>query len=142
MARTPIADRPALAQWLIRARGTAKMTAPAFLAALQAEGHKAPHPSNYAQWESGVVTPEETSLAPIIEFWAARKVAGPAVADPGPTLAAALMALAQELGAVREERTALAARVDQLEAMVRALVPAGGTGAGTAAAATPPPLPG
>lgn len=79
MARTPIDMRPAVAQWLIRARASRgdAYTAARFLDELRAATGSAPDRATYAQWESGAVTPKEASLAPVVAFWAERGIAAP-----------------------------------------------------------------
>ena len=54
-----------------------------------------------------------------------------------PDLATALLALATELTALREERQLLAARLDEVEAQVAELVAAAPSGSGSAAPAAP-----
>lgn len=143
MARTPIQERSPIARWLIGARGSLGLTAEDFLRALAESGAKAPHRSNYAGWESGRVTPEDSSLRPIVAFYAERGVDGPEptppTPEPVPDLASALLALArsndamaQELAALRAEReawergvlSALAATEGRArEALLASLVP-------------------
>lgn len=149
MAKTPIQDRPPLAQWLIRSREQLDLTAEAFLAELRAEGGRTPHRSNYAQWESGKVTPEPASLQPLVDFYAARGIGGPAehrpAADqPAPDLATALLALAEsnramaaELAALREERRESAARLEAMERAIQQL--AGRVAAAADATSAAPP---
>lgn len=84
MARTPVTDRPAISQWLIRARESHGMTQPDFLAALRAETGSMPDPATYSQWESGRRTPKDASLAPVVAFWGARGVA-PLAYEPAPS---------------------------------------------------------
>lgn len=81
MARTPIADRPLIAQWLIRTREQAGMTAEQFRAALAAEGKGVDY-STYAQWEAGTQTPKEDSLAPVFAFWRKRGAEPPTMEAP------------------------------------------------------------
>ena len=130
MARTPVSDRPLVAQWLIQSRKRFEnpatkrpWSAEHFLEELRAAGGWAPNIANYAQWESGEVTPREENLRPVIEFYAARGIAGPAqppAPEPALDLPRALMALARELEALREERQSLAGQVRELQAMVAA----------------------
>jgi hypothetical protein len=131
-----IDERGPIAAWLIRARAGFSdpeadhtWTADEFLVALKAEATKAPARTTYARWESGAARPSDRSLAPIIAFYAERKVAGPEARPtvaPAPDLATALSALAKsnealvaELTAWRTERQALVTRVTDLEALVR-----------------------
>lgn len=150
MARTPTADRPLVAQWLIHARETQGWSATAFLAELQAATGAAPNYSTYALWESGSSTPRESSLAPVVRFWSDRGVDGPsATKEPGPSgdvtglviaMTAALLAQTQaltdlraDLAQVREdatsEREAMTRMLARLEARLSELVPLGDTGA-------------
>lgn len=123
MARTPIADRPLIAQWLIRTREQAGMTADQFRAALASEGKGVDY-STYAQWESGKQTPKEGSLAPVFAFWAKRGVEPPSIEAPQRPLTLE----EQQLAALREQNEWLRAyiqrtdtRITFLEEMVRAL---------------------
>jgi hypothetical protein len=118
MARVPVDQRPPIAQWLIRARESRGpgYTVDRFLAELAAEEGHAPSRSNYAQWESGAVTPRDANLAPVIAFWGHRDVPPPgapaaAVADP-------LTVLVDEL---REWRTGDRDRIAGLETLVGSL---------------------
>lgn len=86
MSRVPIDDRPAISQWLIRARMTqgGDYTVERFLADLEAESGGAPNRATYARWESGAVTPKDTSLVPVFAFWSARGIAAPGPSgEPG-----------------------------------------------------------
>lgn len=105
---------------LKRARKAAGFSnAHAFLDAMKAAVGTAPSYSTYAQWESGEVNPRDESLAPVRAFHEAR---GTWVeTQAGPDLATALMALAGELRALREERAQLVARVDELESRLGAM---------------------
>ena len=114
-------DKNELGRLLKRARKDAGYSnAHEFLAAVKEEQGAAPSYSSYAQWESGEVGPRDGSLATIEAFHRKRNT----WTDPAgaPDLATALLALAQELGALRTERQQLAARVDELEATVALLV--------------------
>lgn len=106
---------------LKRARKAARYSnAKNFLAAVKEAQGSAPSYSTYAQWESGEVQPRDESLAPIEAFHRER---GTWVEPAGaPDLASALLALAGELAALREERHAMVRRVDELEAQVAELV--------------------
>jgi transcriptional regulator with XRE-family HTH domain len=106
MARVPTSDRTPLAQWLIRARESQGITADAFLAQLAAEAGSAPSRPNYAQWESGAVTPRQSNLEPVIRFWAARGINGPDAKAPtaDDSLAAAIRDQSQ---AIRENTAAV-----------------------------------
>ena len=114
-------DRHELGRLLKRARKDAGYSnAHEFLAAVKAEQGAAPSYSSYAQWESGEVGPRDGSLATIEAFHRKRNTwTEPAGA---PDLATALLALAAELGALREERQQLRDRVDELAATVALLV--------------------
>lgn len=121
MARTPIEERPATAQWLIRARDSQGWTADRFLEQLAEAGVKAPHRSNYAQWESGKVTPEPASLEPILAFYGELGVEPPSAApapEPAPDLATALLALARELEASRLDRQRMQGEIEGLQNLV------------------------
>lgn len=110
-----------LATTLRRARKAAGFSnAKAFLEALRAAEGTAPSYSTYAQWESGEVTPRDESLVPVRRYHEGR---GTWVeAESAPDLPTALLALARELAALREERQALAGRVADLEAQVAEIV--------------------
>ena len=71
MARTPIDQRPAIAQWLIRTREAHGLTASGFLSAL---GEGGPNYATYAQWESGATTPKPASLERVYRYWEGRGV--------------------------------------------------------------------
>lgn len=115
------ADVPNLPLTLKRARRAAQFSnAKDFLAAVKASGRKAPSYSTYAQWESGEVAPRDETLVPIVEYHREKKTWPE---EPtGTDLATALMALATELAAAREERTAMAARVEEMDEVLRNLV--------------------
>jgi len=127
-------DKNELGRLLKRARKDAGYSnAHEFLAAVKEEQGAAPSYSSYAQWESGEVGPRDGSLATIEAFHRKRNTwTEPAGA---PDLATALLALAQELGALRTERQQLVARVDELEATVALLVERSPAGQGSAAQA-------
>lgn len=135
MNRAPIESRPSTAQWLISEREAAGFSnAPDFLAAVKAKMGAAPSYSTYASWESGATTPRARNLKVIRDFHATRQGAkAPPGRDDAPDLATALLALAAELTALREERQAMARRVDDLEAQVAELVASGSSGPGTGA---------
>lgn len=131
MTATPPANLP---QTLKRARKAAGFAnAKAFLEAVRIENGSAPSYSSYAQWESGEVGPRDESLRPIVAFHEKRGTWAPE--QQAPDVAAALVMLAQELRALREERHELVARVEELEATMRVLVPATDVVAGSEAAA-------
>jgi len=114
-------DKNELGRLLKRARKDAGYSnAHEFLAAVKEEQGAAPSYSSYAQWESGEVGPRDGSLTTIEAFHRKRNT----WTEPtgAPDLATALLALAQELGALRAERQQLVARVDELEATVSLLV--------------------
>jgi hypothetical protein len=145
MARVPIDQRTPIAQWLIRARQSQGegYTVDRFLDELTREVGQAPSRSNYAQWESGAVTPRQSNLDPVIRFWEARGVAGPGAA-PAPTVDPLIAALAAQTKAITDlvvllqsERTADWERIERLEATVAGLVAAALDAPGTAAGASP-----
>lgn len=102
---------------LKRARKAAGFSnAKAFLVALKDAEGSAPSYSTYAQWESGEVTPRDESLAPVRRYHEGR---GTWVeTEAAPDLATALLALAHELAALREERATMRAELDDLQALV------------------------
>jgi len=125
-------DRHELGRLLKRARKDAGYSnAHEFLAAVKEEQGAAPSYSSYAQWESGEVGPRDGSLTTIEAFHRKRNT----WAEPtgAPDLATALLALAQELEALREERQQLVTRVDEMEAQVAELVAAAPSATGSAA---------
>lgn len=128
-----------IARWLRESRRAAKFSnAHKLLAAMAEAGLKPPSYGSYGQWESGAVQPREESLASLRAFYAER-LGIPTTPEPQPDLAAALMALAGELTAAREERArylALEGTVKALEETVAGLLrsnrKAGGSGASRA----------
>lgn len=155
MAKVPLSDRPATAQWLIRARG--EMTQPAFLDALRAEMGKAPDLSTYRGWESGRLTPRSSNLANVVAFWERRGVPGPdapapAAPEASPSLdvvglvhamTAALLAQTQALTDLRRdlnearsnavrEREAMTDMLGRMERELLAIRQSVETGAGAA----------
>lgn len=113
MSRTPIEDRPALAQWLIRARASRgdDYTAEVFLGELRAEAGTAPNIATYRQWESGATTPKAVTLAPVIAFWTARGVTPPSTTSgPPPSLEERAVLAAERQAAAMELHVALLAR--------------------------------
>jgi transcriptional regulator with XRE-family HTH domain len=114
-------DVPDLPKVLKRARKAAGFSnAKDFLAAVKASGRKAPSYSTYAQWESGEVTPRDETLDPIIEYHREKKTWPEEPTDSD--LASAIRDLTRELREAREERTALAARVEEMDAILKGLV--------------------
>lgn len=123
-------DRQELGRLLKRARKAAGYSnAHKFLAAVKEDQGEAPSYSSYAQWESGEVGPRDGSLDPVEAFHRNRGTWTDVA--PAPDLAAALMALAAELSALREERLGMVRRVDELEAQVAELVAAAPSEHGT-----------
>lgn len=114
-------DTPDLPKALKRARKAAEFSnAKDFLAAVKASGRKAPSYSTYAQWESGEVTPRDETLEPIIEYHREKKT-WPEEAT-GSDLASAIRELTRELRESREERATLAARIEEMDEILRGLV--------------------
>jgi len=127
---------PDLGLALKRARKAAGFSnAHKFLAAVKDDQGSAPSYSSYAQWESGEVEPRDGSLGVVQRFHEKRGSWTPV--QTAPDLATALLALARELTALREERLALVDRVSDLEATVELLVAQGPVGSGTAARPVP-----
>lgn len=97
----------------------------------------------YSKYESGATPFGRSVFAELLRYWQAKGEPGPDFTRPEPTpdLATALLALAAELAALREERTGLVARVTDLEAMVAKLaapsVEGSGAGAGPRAPLVP-----
>lgn len=130
MARVPAGDRPLTSRWLIESRG--EMSARRFLDEMRAATDWAPNLANYAQWESGAVTPKDANLGRVIAFHVSRGVRAPDFTPPAPAVspedrmlaavlaqAAAIQALADELHAYRTEDRA---RIDQLEAWMDRMI--------------------
>ncbi len=117
MARVPIEARPALAQWLIRARG--EMTQDAFLEALRAETGSAPNTATYRGWESGRLTPRASNIAPIVAFWERRGAPGPDAA-PASSLSLSLddravLAAERQAAAAERQTEALLAVIERMD---------------------------
>jgi len=105
---------------LKRARKAAGFSnARAFLDALKAAEGTAPSYSTYAQWESGEVAPRDESLAPVRRYHEGRGTWFETEAPPD--LATALLALAAEMKASREERQVLRDQVEGLQTLVGSL---------------------
>jgi hypothetical protein len=141
MARVPLDQRTPLAQWLIRARASQgeSYTVDRFLAELRGEAGSAPSRSNYAQWESGAVTPRESNLEPVIRFWAKRGLIGPE--GPAQVVENELAAAIRAQTAAIQENTAMVARLlEQLVPLAARGLQLGTTEAVAAArvASTPP----
>lgn len=82
--RRGIDERGEIAAWLIRSRALFRepgakraWTVDQFLDALKAETGWAPVRTTYARWESGAARPEPDNLQRVVDFYAARDVAGP-----------------------------------------------------------------
>lgn len=91
----------------------------------------------YSKYESGSLPFGREVLGHFVDYWAGKGRPGPDFTPPAqpPDLATALLALASELAALREERQAMVQRVDELEAQVAELVEAAPSGAGSASRA-------
>ena len=102
-----------------------------FVAALEDETGYRLYRTNYSTYETGATTPEPETVAKLLAFWEGRGIVPPEFPDPEeqeppPDLPTALMALATELRESREERAAMAERLQALEAAVALLAPQGG----------------
>lgn len=141
-AMAPIIDRQDFASWLNRLSDG--RTRAAFVADVLAHtsGWKLER-TRLGRYMSGSLPVGRETLAHFNEYAAA--IGKPPYAptppeDQPPDLPTALLALAHELAALREERQSMAARVDELEAQVGELlaaVPSGGGSAARAARAVP-----